>query len=122
MRLIKFLAVAMLLVLTIALAVAQSPKATFAWEYNFKAKAWSPIVAPVSHTFTEVPILKTVDASLLFGAESGSNRPMIGFMLSRSGKLAREADWVLGATFRVAQQRPPTFGGVVIGATLRLKT
>lgn len=94
---------------------------TFAWEYSIKGKNWSPIVAPLKpFTLTEVPLLKTIEIGPMFGTEAGTARPMLGFLAYKTGKLARQVDWVLGGTFRVVQNRPPSFGGIVIGATIRL--
>lgn len=116
----RFFSLAALLV-SFALAAPMALAQSFAWEYSPKTKQFSPFVVPVpAQTFTEVPIFGSIDYAPLIGVESRSGRIMIGGLLSKHGKLAKQADWLIGTTFRIVQGNTPAFGGIVLGVTLRL--
>lgn len=100
------------------MAKAQS---SFNYEYSFKTQRWSPIVAQKVHTLTEVPIIKTIDLSLVVGADGRLNGPAtFGGMISRTVPVAKEASLLIGLTGRITSGRPPQIGGLVIGVSFNL--
>ncbi len=108
MRLLTTLGI--LLAATMSLA-----QTTLAWEYNTKARDWTPVIATKLRTLEQVPLLRTLDFSGVLAVQSGTGAPSMGFMASKSFTLAKGVDGLLGVTFRYVQGQTPKFGGLVVG-------
>lgn len=97
---------------TIATSQAQT---SLAWEYNTRSKDWTPLVATKLRTLDGVPLLRSFDVSGIFAVQSGTGAPSLGFMASKTFRIANGVDGLIGVTGRYVQNRPPQFMGLVIG-------
>lgn len=119
----KLLLVALFALLPL-LSFAQS---SWLYEYTPKSRSWAALASYPVGNLSQVPVLGSLDVSAVAGvAQMGI--PTFGAMLSKSWPVgtfhgadgrAGAVSLVLGVTGRVAQGRPPQFGGIAAGVTLR---
>lgn len=94
---------------------ASQAQASLAWEYNFRSKDWTPIVATKLRTVEGIALIKSLDFSAIAGIQAGIAAPSVGLMVSRSFVIGKGVEGLIGLTGRYVQNRPPQFMGLAIG-------